>query len=296
MRMDLSKMGRDTPGGLAGGWTGRAVPVKPASYLPIQAEVVDIDVESSNTYLLSLRPVDEEDEPVAISYSPGQFLMVSVFGLGECPISIASSPSRDPLQICVREAGRITQGIMAARVGDVLGIRGPFGNGFPVGSMRGKNVLIAGGGSGFATLRSLINHIADDRENFKDVTVVYGARTPQDLYFTSEYGSWQAAEIEVGITVDMMDASWKGNVGLVTSLLDEIDPAPGAAALCGPPMMIRAVAKDLVSRGFIEPEIYISLERHMKCGVGKCEHCTMGRYHVCTDGPIFSYDVVGDLI
>jgi NAD(P)H-flavin reductase len=293
MKMDRSKMGTVAEGGTR---TGRAAGVKPGSYLPIQAEVVDIDVESSNTYLLSLRPMDEEDELVAVNYSPGQFLMVSVFGLGECPISIASSPTREPLQICVREAGRITQGIMAARVGDVLGIRGPFGNGFPVGSMRGKNVLIAGGGSGFATLRSLINYIADDREKFKEVTVVYGARTPQDLYFTSEYGSWQAAKIEVGITVDMMDASWKGNVGLVTSLLAEIDPSPGAAALCGPPMMIRAVAKDLLGRGFIEPEIYISLERHMKCGVGKCEHCTMGRYHVCTDGPIFSYDVVGDLI
>jgi NAD(P)H-flavin reductase len=293
MKMDRSKMGTVAEGGTR---TGRAAGVKPGSYLPIQAEVVDIDVESSNTYLLSLRPMDEEDELVAVNYSPGQFLMVSVFGLGECPISIASSPTREPLQICVREAGRITQGIMAARVGDVLGIRGPFGNGFPVGSMRGKNVLIAGGGSGFATLRSLINYIADEREKFKEVTVVYGARTPQDLYFTSEYGSWQAAKIEVGITVDMMDASWKGNVGLVTSLLSEIDPAPGAAALCGPPMMIRAVAKDLLSRGFIEQEIYISLERHMKCGIGKCEHCTMGPYHVCTDGPIFSYDRVRDLI
>ncbi|MGB3944393.1 MAG: FAD/NAD(P)-binding protein [Methanothrix sp.] len=293
MKMDRSKMGTVAQGGTR---TGRAAGAKPESYLPIQAEVIDIDVESSNTYLLSLRPIDEEDELVAVNYSPGQFLMVSVFGLGECPISIASSPTREPLQICVREAGRITQGIMAARVGDVLGIRGPFGNGFPVGFMRGKNVLIAGGGSGFATLRSLINYIADDREKFKEVTVVYGARTPQDLYFTSEYGSWQAANIEVGITVDMMDASWKGDVGLVTSLLADLDPAPGAAALCGPPMMIRAVAKDIAGRGFIESDIYISLERHMKCGVGKCEHCTMGPYHVCTDGPIFSYDVVGDLI
>jgi NAD(P)H-flavin reductase len=162
--------------------------------------------------------------------------------------------------------------------------------------MKDRNVAIAGGGSGFATLRSLINYIADHRDDYREVTVVYGARTPQDLYFTSEYGSWQAAGIEVGITVDMMDASWKGNVGLVTSLLSEIDPAPGAAALCGPPMMIRAVAKDLLSRGFIEQEIYISLERHMKCGIGKCEHCTMGPYHVCTDGPIFSYDRVRDLI
>jgi sulfhydrogenase subunit gamma (sulfur reductase) len=276
--------------------SGRGAGERLSRYVPLQAEVIDIDVESSNTYLLSLRPTDEEDETVHIDYKPGQFLMVSVFGLGECPISIASSPTRDPLQICVREAGKITQGIMAARVGDVLGIRGPFGNGFPVDRMSGRNVVITGGGSGFATLRSLINYVADHREKFQDVTVAYGARTPNDLYFTSEYGSWQAAGIEVGITVDMMDASWKGNVGLVTSLLADLNPIPGTAALCGPPMMINAVAKDLVRRGFLEPDIYISLERHMKCGVGKCEHCTMGPYHVCTEGPIFSYDVVGDLI
>ena len=279
-----------------GGTSGRQGAGDLGGYVPLQAEVIDIDVESSNTYLLSLRPMDEEEEPVHLDYSPGQFLMVSVFGLGECPISIASSPTREPLQICVREAGRITQGIVDSRVGDVLGIRGPFGNGFPVDLMEDGNVVITGGGSGFATLRSLINYIADYREKFKEVTVAYGARTPHDLYFTSEYGSWQAADIEVGITVDMMDASWKGNVGLVTSLLADLGPAPGTAALCGPPMMIRAVAKDLVRRGFLEPDIYISLERHMKCGVGKCEHCTMGHYHVCTDGPIFSYDVVGDLI
>jgi len=288
----LKKEKRVRSGTLAGKGTDQML----SRYVPLQAEVIDIDVESSNTYLISLRPLDEEDETVRLDYCPGQFLMVSVFGLGECPISIASSPTREPLQICVREAGKITQGIMAARVGDIMGIRGPFGNGFPVDKMKGRNVVITGGGSGFATLRSLINYIADNREDFRDVTVAYGARTPHDLYFTSEYGSWQAAGIEVGITVDMMDASWKGNVGLVTSLLKDIKPSPGTAALCGPPMMINAVAKDLVSRGFLEPDIYISLERHMKCGVGKCEHCTVGHYHVCTEGPIFSYDVVGDLL
>jgi len=284
---DRREIGSIQRAGVSGGISG---------YVPIQAEVIDIDVESSNTYLISLRLLDEKGQEIEeFPYMPGQFLMVSVFGLGECPISITSSPTRLPLQICVREAGAITKGILSCRVGDVMGIRGPFGNGFPVEMMK-RDVVITGGGSGFATLRSLINYIADKRDDFGEVTVAYGARTPQDLYFTSEYGSWQAAGIEVGITVDMMDTSWKGNVGLVTSLLDELDPTPGAAALCGPPMMINAVAADLVKKGFEEPDIYISLERHMKCGVGKCEHCTLGPYHVCQDGPIFPYDRVKELL
>lgn len=263
-----------------------------SSYLPLQAEVIDIDVESSNTYLISLRILDDDRDLV---YTPGQFLMVSVFGLGECPISIASSPTREPIQICVREAGRITKGILSCRIGDVMGIRGPFGNGFPVEKMK-RDVLITGGGSGFATLRSLIDYIVDKREEFGEVTVAYGARTSQDLYFTSEYGGWQRAGIVVGITVDVTDSSWKGNVGLVTTLLEELNPKPGSAALCGPPMMINAVATELEGRGFQDPDIFISLERHMKCGVGTCEHCTLGPYHVCQEGPIFSYDKVKGIL
>ncbi|MFB3765957.1 MAG: FAD/NAD(P)-binding protein [Methanotrichaceae archaeon] len=261
-------------------------------YIPMQAEIVDIDIESPNTYLISLKLLDED---VEFGYRPGQFVMVSVFGLGECPISITSSPTRKTLQLCIRRAGRITNGIMDCLVGDILGIRGPCGNGFPIRSMK-KDIVIAGGGSGFATLRSLVNYIVDKREEFGKVAVAYGARTRQDLYFMQEYKSWQQAGIEVGITVDIGDESWKGNVGLVTSLIDRFELPTGSAAICGPSIMINAVAKKLMERGLSHSDIYVSMERHMKCGLGKCEHCMIGPYHACRDGPVFSYDKVKAVI
>jgi sulfhydrogenase subunit gamma (sulfur reductase) len=263
-----------------------------SQYIPLQAEIVDIDIESPNTYLISLEFLDENAE---LRYLPGQFVMVSVFGLGECPISITSSPTRRRLQLCIRRAGKITSGIMDCRVGDVLGIRGPCGNGFPLDKMK-KDILIAGGGSGFATLRSLITYIVDRREDFGEVAVAYGARTRQDLYFMQEYKGWQQAGVEVGITVDIGDESWKGNVGLVTSLIDHFSLPAGSAAICGPSVMINAVARKLMERGFNHSDIFVSMERHMKCGVGKCEHCMIGPYHACQDGPVFSYDKVKSVL
>jgi len=261
-------------------------------YIPMQAEIVDIDIESPNTYLFTL---ELQDEGADFRYLPGQFVMISVFGLGECPISIASSPTRRSLQLCIRRAGRVTSGIMDCLVGDVVGIRGPYGMGFPLDRMM-RDVVIAGGGSGFATLRSLINYIADRRDEFGRVAVAYGARTSQDLYFMQEYKSWQSAGMEVAVTVDIGGELWKGNVGLVTSLIDSFDLTSGSAAICGPPVMINAVAEKLMDRGFHRADIYISLERHMKCGVGKCEHCSIGPYHACQDGPVFSYDRVRDAL
>jgi len=260
-------------------------------YFPMQAEIVDIDIESSNTYLISLEFLDE----MSFCYRPGQFVMVSVFGLGEVPISITSSPTRKNLQLCIRRAGRITSSIMDRRVGDVLGIRGPFGNGFPLERMK-KDILIAGGGSGFATLRSLVNYIADQRHAFGEVAVAYGARTARDLYFMQEYKSWRQSGIDVRVTVDIGDEGWKGNVGLVTGLLDELGHSPGSAAICGPAIMINAVASKLLDQGYDRASIYISMERHMKCGLGKCEHCAIGSYHVCQDGPVFSYDALKALM
>jgi NAD(P)H-flavin reductase len=260
-------------------------------YIPLQAEIIDIDIESPNTYLISLKILDD----IEFSYTPGQFVMVSVFGLGECPISITSSPTRKTLQLCIRRAGRITSGIMDCLVGDVIGIRGPCGNGFPLARMK-KNIVIAGGGSGFATLRSLVNYIVDQRSKFDKVAVAYGARTRQDLYFMQEYKSWQLADIDVGITVDIGDESWKGEIGLVTSILDKFELAPGSAAICGPTIMINAVANKLMDRGFDHSDIYVSLERHMKCGLGKCEHCMIGPYRACRDGPVFSYDKVKNVL
>ncbi|HOU71136.1 MAG: FAD/NAD(P)-binding protein [Methanothrix sp.] len=263
-----------------------------SEYIPMQAEILDIDIESPNTYLITLKLLEEGEE---FRYLPGQFVMISVFGLGECPISIASSPTRRSLQLCIRRAGKVTNAIMDCLVGDIVGIRGPYGNGFPLDRMM-RDVVIAGGGSGFATLRSLINYISDRREMFGKVSIAYGARTSQDLYFMQEYRSWQRAGMEVAVTVDIGDELWKGNVGLVTSLIDRFELNPGSAAICGPPVMINAVAGKLMERGFHLSDIYVSMERHMKCGVGKCEHCAIGPYHTCQDGPVFSYDRVREVI
>lgn len=179
---------------------------------------------------------------------------------------------------------------MDCRIGDVLGIRGPCGNGFPLDEMK-KDIIIAGGGSGFATLRSLINYIVDRRAEFGKVAVAYGARTRQDLYFMQEYKGWQQAGIDVGVTVDIGDKKWKGNVGLVTTLLDQSEIYGGSAAICGPSVMINAVAQKLMKeKNFDHSDIYVSMERHMKCGIGKCEHCMIGPYHACQDGPVFTYD------
>jgi sulfhydrogenase subunit gamma (sulfur reductase) len=256
-------------------------------YVPHQAKIIDIDVESQNTYLITLMLLDG----ARLVYRPGQFAMVSVFGLGECPISITSTPTRDALQFCIRRAGKITSGIMDSRIGDVLGVRGPYGNGFPIERMK-EDIVIAGGGSGFATLRSLVNYIMDRRESFGRVVVAYGARTQRDLYFMQEYKGWMETGIEVGITVDIKDESWMGNVGLVTSLLDKFQVHQGCAAICGPSVMINSVASRLLSDGLQSSDIYVSMERHMKCGLGKCEHCVVGQYHACLDGPVFSYDRV----
>jgi NAD(P)H-flavin reductase len=260
-------------------------------YVPMQAEIIEMDIESPNTYLISLEFLEKGTE---LQYRPGQFVMVSVFGMGECPISITSSPTRKTLQLCIRRAGRLTNGIMDCRIGDVLGIRGPYGNGFPLEKMK-KDILIAGGGSGFATLRSLISYIRDKRSDFGEVAVVYGARTSRDLYFMQEYKSWELAGIEVAVTVDIKDESWKGSVGLVTSLIDELHVPSGSAAICGPSVMINAVSNKLLERGLSQEDIFVSMERHMKCGLGKCEHCMIGPYHVCQDGPVFPYALMKDL-
>jgi len=267
-------------------WAGSGMQARAWNeYIPHQAEIVDIDVESWNTYLLTLKFLDG----TLFDYKPGQFAMISLFGVGECPISLASSPTREALQLCIRQAGHVTKGILDCRIGDVLGVRGPYGNGFPVERMK-KDVVIVGGGLGFATLRSLVNYIMDRREHFGRVVVAYGAKARRDMYFTHEFTSWVEADIEVGLTVDVGDESWRGRVGLVTSVLDDLDVGPGSAAVCGPGVMIHSTATRLLERGFKESDIYVSLERHMKCGVGRCEHCVMGPCRVCVDGPVFTYD------
>jgi len=230
------------------------------------------------------------------SYKPGQFGEVSVFGVGEAPISITSSPTQKGyLEFSVKKMGVLTTALHHSAEGDLIGIRGPYGNWFPVESMEGKNLIFIGGGIGLAPLRSLINYVLDDenRGRFRDVTIIYGARSPGDLVFKWELEKWERRQdIDFYLTVDKGDATWSGREGFVPAVLMEVSPSPENAVTitCGPPIMIKFVIQNLLKLGFSPAQIVTTLEMRMKCGVGKCGRCNIGPKYVCKDGPVFTYE------
>jgi sulfite reductase subunit B len=231
---------------------------------------------------------------MSLDHRPGQFVEVSVLGVGEAPISISSSPSRSngSFELCVRRAGDLTSVLHRLQPGDELGIRGPFGRGFPYERFRGKDILFAPGGLGLAPMRSLINQVLDERGNYGRVTLLYGARLPSELLFLDEIAEWQKrGDIEIHLTVDRADETWKGNVGVITTLFPkvEVHARNTVAITIGPPVMYRFVLMELLGKGISEGNIWMSLERRMKCGVGKCGHCQINDVYTCQSGPSFSY-------
>jgi NAD(P)H-flavin reductase len=225
---------------------------------------------------------------------PGQFVEVSVLGVGEAPISICSSPSRstETFEMCVRKAGDVTAALHQLKAGDKVGIRGPFGHGFPIESFRGKDMLFAPGGLGLPPARSLINQVLDERALFGRVIILYGARTPAELLFKDELQRWaERSDVELLLTVDRGDDTWSGNVGVITTLFKFISvyPRNTVAVTVGPPVMYRFVLMELLGKGISEGNIYLSLERRMKCGIGKCGHCQINNVYACQSGPVFSY-------
>jgi sulfhydrogenase subunit gamma (sulfur reductase) len=235
----------------------------------------------------------------SLGNEPGQFVEVSLFGIGEAPISISSSPSRSngAFELCVRRVGDVTSAMHGLEPGDVLGVRGPFGMGFPLDKMRGKDVLFAAGGLGLAPLRSLINQVLDERGFFGRVIILYGTKNPGEILFREEIQEWAGRDdVEFHMTVDRGDESWKGHVGVITTLFPRItfNPRNIVAATCGPPVMYRFVLMEMLGKGIPETQIYLSLERRMKCGVGKCGHCQINELYCCQDGPVFRYaDIKG---
>jgi NAD(P)H-flavin reductase len=224
----------------------------------------------------------------------GQFVEVSVLGVGEAPISVTSSPSRstETFELCVRKVGDVTAALHQLKAGDKVGIRGPFGRGFPIESFRGKDMLFAPGGLGLPPARSLINQVLDERALFGRVIILYGARTPAELLFKDELQRWaERADVELLLTVDRGDDTWSGNVGVITTLFKFISvyPRNTVAVTIGPPVMYRFVLMELLGKGISEGNIYISLERRMKCGIGKCGHCQINNVYACQSGPVFSY-------
>jgi sulfite reductase subunit B len=260
------------------------------SYLPVPGQLVDIRLLTAQEKLLTVRlPAG-----VNLQHKPGQFVEISLFGVGEAPISISSSPSRSngTFELCIRRAGSLTDTLHRLQPGDEIGIRGPFGHGFPIERFRGKDLLFAPGGLGLAPLRSLINQVLDERGKFGRVIIAYGARNPSELLFKEELALWAEQEgIELHLTVDRPDETWHGHVGVITTLFPEIKVyAPNTVAVTvGPPVMYRFVLAELLGMGIREGNIWLSLERRMKCGVGKCGHCQINHLYACVDGPVFSY-------
>jgi sulfhydrogenase subunit gamma (sulfur reductase) len=265
-------------------------------YLPTFVRILDIkpltDLEKVFTFELpNGRP---------LGHRPGQFVEVSVLGVGEAPISISSSPSRSnkSFELCVRRVGDVTSALHSLKPGDRVGIRGPFGRGFPYEKFRGKDLLFTPGGLGLAPLRSLINQVIDERAMFGRVVILYGARNPGELLFKDELNHWDEMEdVELYLTVDRGDDSWTGNTGVITTLFRHISvyPRNTVAATCGPPIMYRFVLMELFGKGISEGNIWLSLERRMKCGVGKCGHCQINNVYACQSGPVFSYKEIKGL-
>jgi NAD(P)H-flavin reductase len=236
----------------------------------------------------------------SLGNEPGQFVEVSLFGIGEAPISISSSPSRSngTFELCVRSAGDVTNAMHQMEPGTLLGIRGPFGNPFPIAEMKGKDILFAAGGLGLAPLRSLINEVLDQRGLFGRVIILYGTKQPSEILFKDELAEWaERDDVEFHMTVDRGDEDWQGNVGVITTLFPKItiNSRATVAATCGPPIMYRFVLMELLGKGIPETQIYLSLERRMKCGVGKCGHCQINHSYVCQDGPVYHYPDIRSL-
>lgn len=259
-------------------------------FLPQPARIVDVRPVTAWEKLFKL----ELPKGLSLGHEPGQFVEVSIFGVGEAPISITSSPSRSngTFELCVRRAGDVTSVLHRMTPGETIGVRGPFGHGFPVERMRGKDILFAPGGLGLAPLRSLINQVLDERGKYGKVTILYGAKHPSELLFTDELKQWaERGDLELHLTVDRPDENWKGNVGVITTLFPKVQvyARNTVAITCGPPVMYRFVLMELLGKGIPEGNIYLSLERRMKCGVGKCGHCQINHVYACQSGPVFAY-------
>ena len=261
-------------------------------YLPDITVIKDIIQETSDTktFVLKFKNLKVQKN---FRFKSGQFVEVSVFGVGEVPIGISSSPTeKKNFEITVRAVGSVTNALHQKKVGDEIGIRGPLGNNFPIDEMKGKKILIIGGGIGLPPLRSLILPMLEKRRRFKKFTILYGARTPDDRVYKNLLKKWnEKKDVEFLETVDVAGNGWTGNVGVVTTLFEkiEIDPQDTVAYTCGPPIMIKFVIQKLLEIGLPDDMIISTLERYMKCGVGKCGHCAIGHKYVCVDGPVFSF-------
>jgi len=271
-------------------------------YVPYPARIDRITIENDARDLKTFEVVFLDPEHARLfRHVPGQFAELSILGTGECPIGIASSPTEEgSLLFTVKKTGRVTDDLHRSREGRVIGVRGPLGNGFPMERMRGKNLVIVGGGFAFTTLRALIQYVLDEgrRADYGDVTVLYGARSPGELLYKAELDRWRTRDdLTAHITVDVGDDDWSGHEGFVPAILGDVAPSPAnaVAVLCGPPVMIKFTLPVVERLGFTAADTILSLEMRMKCGVGKCGRCNIGSKYVCLDGPVFTREELSRL-
>ncbi len=274
---------------------GTVPPVSPMAIRPFV--VCGVRRETRDTFTLELESAEGGPAP---RFLPGQFNMLYAFGVGEIPISISGDPTRrGPLTHTVRTVGVVTRAMERLEPGGVLGVRGPYGEGWPVEDAAGADVVVVAGGIGLAPLRPVVLSVLAERERYGRVALLYGARSPKDILFRAELRRWRSAfHMDVEVTVDRGDRTWRGDVGVVTRLVPRapFDPARTVAMICGPEIMMRFAAQELVRRGVARDAIWVSTERNMKCGVGLCGHCQHGPLFVCKDGPVFRYDRVETLL
>ncbi len=269
-------------------------------YLPSIAILDEVREEIKDVKTFFWHFEDPANEKIFRAFMPGQFAMVSIFGAGEVAISLPPSPTEDQLFFTTRKVGNVTNAMHDLKPGARFAVRGPYGNGFPMKEYENQNLIVVAGGIGLIPLRSVIIYALHNRSKFGKIQVFYGARTPRDLMYTQNLEQWQADKgFECYLTVDKAEGDWTGNVGVVGGLFKKPGvemPVPNTTVfVCGPPIMFRFVLADLQKMGYQDKNMVSTLERYMKCGVGKCGHCCIGVAYVCTDGPVFTLEQIRKL-
>jgi sulfite reductase subunit B len=263
-------------------------------YRSIETRVREVIAETPTIKTLRLEPLE------SIAFTAGQFVGLTIPGVGEAPFTPSShSESRDVIELTIMRVGRVTEAVHRLRGGETVGLRGPFGNGYELEEFRDRDVLVVGGGCGFAPLRSLMYSFFDISDRLRRLVFRGGCRSPQELLYREELMEWsQRPGLDFDLTVDVGDSGWTGHVGVVTTLLDhiDIDATNAKAVVCGPPLMMKYTTRKLLEIGFTPNDVYVSMEQNMSCGIGKCGHCRIGTYYCCKDGPVFQYGKIQNLL
>jgi len=264
-------------------------------YIPMLTTIKNIVSENKVNDIKTIElEFKKEEDYKKFNYIPGQFAEISLIGKGECPIGIASSPTEEgTIKFTIKKMGTVTSGFHNCEIGDTIGVRGPCGNGWPIDKMKGKNIIVIGGGFAFSTLRSLVLYISDEknRKEYGNIIIIYGNRDSGEMLYRELMEEWEKREdIELTLTIDRPEEGWTRKVGFVAAVVKEVAPSPenAIAVICGPPIMIRTAVAELVQLGWKDDQILNSLEMRMKCGIGKCGRCNIGNKFVCVDGPVFS--------